>query len=193
MGFGGIAAPDDLRLRVADVIETVGHRAVAPGIGDARDRGRMTDTRLVIGVVCAPEGAQFAEQIGPLIGEFRRAQPIDRIGARLRADRLQLVADLVDRLTPTHPGPLAVDELQRVFEPPLAGDEFAHGCSLRTMRAAVDRAVPAWLLADPYTIGHLGRDGATHCAMRADTLAHFDLCAGWGWRPSVGRPHTGER
>ena len=61
MGFGRIAAHDDLRLRVANVGEIVGHRTVAPGIGYAHDRGRMTNTRLVIRVVGAPEGSQLAK------------------------------------------------------------------------------------------------------------------------------------
>jgi hypothetical protein len=70
MGFGRIAAPDDLRLRIADVVEAVGHRTVAPGIGYAGDRRRMADARLVIGVVGSPEGAELAEHVGAFIGEF---------------------------------------------------------------------------------------------------------------------------
>ena len=120
MRFGRIAAPDDLRLRIADVVEAVGHRAVAPGIGYAGDRRRMADARLMIGVVSSPEGAELAEEIGALVGEFGRAEPVDRVRPGLFADRHQLVADLVDRLVPVDAGPLAVDQLQRVFEPPLA-------------------------------------------------------------------------
>ena len=74
MRLGRIAAHDDLRLGVADVVEAVGHRAVAPGVGYAGDRGRMADARLVVGVVGAPEGAELAEQIGALVGELRRAR-----------------------------------------------------------------------------------------------------------------------
>jgi hypothetical protein len=61
MGFGRIAAHDDLGLCVADVRIAIRHRAVAPGIGYAGDRCRMADTGLVIGVVGAPEGAELAE------------------------------------------------------------------------------------------------------------------------------------
>src|SRR5205823_14802155 len=112
MGLGGIAAPDDLCFRVAYVVEAVGHRAVAPGIGYARDSRRMADARLVIGVVGPPEGAELAEQVGAFVGEFGRAEPINRIRARLSADRRELVADLVDRLVPADPRPFAVDEFQ---------------------------------------------------------------------------------
>src|SRR3546814_9378562 len=46
------------------VVEAVSHRAVAPGVGNTRDGGRVTDTRLVVTVVGAPEGVELAEQVG---------------------------------------------------------------------------------------------------------------------------------
>src|SRR6266853_1699878 len=145
----------------------------------------MADAGLVVGVVGAPEGAQFAEQIGALIGELGRAQPIDRIRPRFLADREDLVADLVDRLVPFDPGPLALDELQRVFQPALAGDELAHRRALGAMRPAVDRAVPARLLADPDAIGNFGGDRAPDRAMGADALADRYLRARRGRRPGL--------
>src|SRR5215472_182017 len=160
MSFGRIAAPDDLRFRIADIIVAVGHRAIAPSIGYAGDRCRMADARLVIGIVGSPERPELAKKIRPLIGEFRRAEPVDGLRTRLLADRHQPVADLVDRLVPIDPGPLAVDELQRIFEPPLTGDELAHRGPFGTMRTAIDRAVPARLLTDPHAVGDLGRNGA---------------------------------
>src|SRR5260221_2637611 len=42
------------------------------------------------------------------------------------------------------------------------------------MRSAIDRAVPARLLAKPDTILHLGCDRAANRAMRADALARLD-------------------
>src|SRR6185437_1284686 len=54
MGLGRIAAHDDLGLGITNVGVAVGHRAVAPGIGHAGDGGRMTDARLVVGVVGTP-------------------------------------------------------------------------------------------------------------------------------------------
>ena len=42
-------------LRITDVVIAVGHRVVAPGIGDAGDRGRMIDTPLIVSGVGAPE------------------------------------------------------------------------------------------------------------------------------------------
>src|SRR5271166_911139 len=193
MSFGWIAAPDDLRLRIADIVEAVGHRAVAPGIGYPGDRRRMANPRLVIGVVGPPEGAELAEKIGALVGEFRRAEPVDRVGARLLADRHQLVADLVDGLVPIDPGPLAVDQLQRIFETPLPGDQLAHRGTLGAMRPAVDRAVPARLLTDPHTIGHLGRHGAADRAVSADAFADRHLRTGRRRWSGLGPAHAGER
>ena len=37
MRLGRITAHDDLGLRIPDIVEAVGHRAVAPGVGYARD------------------------------------------------------------------------------------------------------------------------------------------------------------
>ncbi len=86
MRLGGVAAQEEDRLGVADVVVAVGHRAVAPGIGHARDGRRVTDARLVVGVVRAPERGKLAIEISGFVGELRRAQPIDGVGARLFAD-----------------------------------------------------------------------------------------------------------
>src|SRR3977135_3141104 len=117
MRLGRIAAHDDHGLGVADVVVAVGHRAVAPGIGHARDGRRVANARLVIGVVGAPAGGDLRSEIRALVGDFRGAQPKDRIRTRLLADRHQLVADLVDGLIPADPVPLAVHHLPRVLEP----------------------------------------------------------------------------
>jgi hypothetical protein len=72
-----IAAHDHNGLGVADVVVAVGHRPVAPGIGDAGDRGGVTNAGLVIGIVGSPEGGELAVEIGGFIGELGRAQPVD--------------------------------------------------------------------------------------------------------------------
>ena len=100
MGFGRIRPHEDDGLRVADVVVGVGHGAVAPGVRNTRDRGGVTDARLVIDRVGAPERREFAEQIAAFIGEFRGPEQIDRVGAGLGADLEHLVADLVDGLIP---------------------------------------------------------------------------------------------
>ena len=193
MRFCGIATPDEDRLGIADVVKAVGHRAVAPGIGHAGDGGRMADARLVIGIVGAPERAELAEQIGAFIGHLGRTKPIDRVRPRLRADVENLVADLADRLVPSDPRPLTVDELHRIFEPTFAAHQFAHRRALGAMRAAIDGTVPGRLLADPDIVGDLGQDRATNGAMGADAFADRDLGAGWRRRTGLRFAHRAER
>src|SRR5262249_18810508 len=161
----------DHGLGVADVVVAVGHRAVAPGIGHARDGRRMADTRLVVGVVGAPERAELAKQVGALVGHLGGAEPIDRVAARLASDVRELVADLVDRLVPGHARPLAARELHRVAQAAVAVHELAHRGALGAMRAAVDWRIPARLLADPDALGDFGRHRATDRAVRAHALA----------------------
>ena len=102
MRFGRVAADEEHRARVVDVVVAVGHRAVAPGVGNTRDRGRVTDPRLVVAVVGAPEGVELAEQIGLLVVVLGRAEPVHRVRTvpgdlgPLLADLQHLVADLVD-------------------------------------------------------------------------------------------------
>ena len=76
MCLGWIAAHDHDGLGIADIVVAVGHGAVSPRIGDARDSGRMADARLMIGVVGSPECGELAEEICGFVGEFRRAQPV---------------------------------------------------------------------------------------------------------------------
>src|SRR5664280_3557256 len=134
----------------------------------------MADTRLVVLVVGAPERRQLAEQISAFSGEFGRAQPVDRVGARLLADLAELVADFSDGLVPLDAGPLAVHELHRIFQAAFAHHQFAHRGALGSVRAAVDRRIPTLLLADPHAVGDFRRDGAADRAVRADALADGD-------------------
>src|ERR1700722_2444396 len=193
MGFGRIAAHDDHGLGIADVVEAVGHRAVAPGIGHAGDGGRMADARLVIGVVGAPEGADLTEKIRALFGHLGGAEPIDRVRARLAADVDDPVADLVDRLIPRDARPLAARKLHRVAQAAVAVHELADRGALAAVRAAVDRRIPARFLADPHPVRHFRRHGAADRAMGADALAHGSTR---GERPGIGGlrlAHRGER
>ena len=193
MRFGRIAAHDHDGLGVADVVVAVGHRAVAPGVGYAGDGRRMADPRLVIDVVGAPIGRELAEQIGAFVGEFRGAEPVDRIRSRLLADRLHLRTDLVDRGLPGDLGPLTVDQLHRIFQPAVAMHELAHRRALGAMRAAIDRRFPAGLLPDPHAFRHFGDHRAADRAMRADVLADGDRGAGLRRRAGFGPTDARQR
>src|SRR6476659_150009 len=109
----------------------------------------MADARLMVGVVGSPEGAELAEQIGAFVGHLGRAEPIDGVGARLLTHGEKLVADLVDRGIPGDTRPLPTHKLHRITQPSLAMYELAHGRALGTVRSAIDRGIPARLLADP--------------------------------------------
>src|SRR5258707_2772674 len=115
----------------------------------------------------------LAEELRGLVRELGRSEPIDGFRPRGLADRHQLVADLADGLVPGNAHPLPVHELRRIFESPFATDELPHRCTFGAMRSAIDRAVPARLLAKPDTTLNLRRDRAANRAMRADALARL--------------------
>ena len=144
-------------------------------------------------VVGAPERRQLAEQISAFVGELGRAQPVHGVGSRLLADLLELVADLVDGLVPFDAGPLAVDHLHRIFQAAFAHHQFAHRGALGAMRAAIDRTIPARLLADPDAVGDFRRDGAADRAMRADAFADGHGRALGGRRTGFGLLHARKR
>ena len=126
---------------------------------------------------------ELAEQVGLLVAELGGAEPVDRIRTRGLADLQHLVADLVDGLVPLDAGPLAVDELHRIFQPPLVVRVLAHRGALGAVRAHVERAVPTRLLADPDAVLDFGDDGAADRAMGAD---RFDAGGAGGERSGGG-------
>src|SRR5262249_8527908 len=127
------------------------------------------------------------------IGHFRRSEPIDSVRPGLAADFHQLVADLVDGHVPGDTGPLAVDQLHRVTQTAIAMDDFAHRGAFGAMRAAIDRAVGARLLADPHAIGDFRCHSAADRAVCADALADRDLCTGRRRRTGLRFAHAAER
>ena len=84
--FRRVTTDQEDRFRVVDIVVRIGHRTVAPGVGYAGNRGRMADPGLVINVVGAPVGSEFAEKVGLLIVELCASQPIDRIRTAFLAD-----------------------------------------------------------------------------------------------------------
>jgi hypothetical protein len=192
MRLGRIAADEEHRLRLHDVVVGVRHGAVAPRVRDARDGRGVADARLVVAVVGAPEGVELAEQVGLLVGELGGAQEVDGVLARRLADVEHLVADLVDGDIPADAGPFARDELHRILEPAVAVRMLARGRALGAMRTEVERAIEARLLADPDAVLHLGHDGAADRAVRAHRFLDVDLAAGRGCR-GFRLPHPAAR
>ena len=173
--FRGITADEEHRLAVVHVVVRVGHRAVAPGVGYAGNRRRMTDARLVVDVVRAPQGRELAEQVGLFVVELGRAQPVHRVRAGTLADVEHLVADLLDGLVPGDLGPLAAGELHRVFQPAFAVAVLAHRCALGAVAAHVERRIEVRFLSGPHAVLNFRHDAAAHGAVGADGLADVGL------------------
>src|SRR5690606_40226650 len=130
---------------------------------------------------------ELAEEIGTLVRELGGAEQVDGVGAVALADLHHLVADLVDRLLPGDALPLAAGQFHRVFQPPVAVRDLAHGGTLDAVAAAVDRAVPNRFLPDPDAVLHLRTNRAADGAVGADVLAELDRLGVIG-RPGGGRP-----
>ena len=189
--LGSVAADVQRRLGVLHVVVRVGHRAVAPGVGDAGDGGRVADAGLVVAVVRAPQADPLAQQVGLLVVVLGRADDEDRVGAARLLQLEHLGADLVERLVPGDLLVLAADELHRRAQPVLAMPVLAQRRALGAMRAEVDRRVEDRLLAHPDAVLDDGIDRAAHRAVAAHGALHLHLGRRIG-RRRVGRlglPH----
>src|SRR3546814_1323623 len=83
--------------------------------------------------VCSSD-LELAEEIGAFVGELCRTHPINGFRPGLLADLHQLVADPADGFIPGDPLPLAVDQLERIFESAITVHELAHAGALDAMR-----------------------------------------------------------
>ena len=153
-----------------DIIVAIGHGAVAPGIGDASNGGRVTNSGLVVNVIGAPEGRKLAEQVGLLVRMLGRAEPINRIRARILADCRQAVADLADGVVPAHPLPGAAFQLHRIFQATLANCVLTYAGAFCAIGAEIEGTVETRLLAGPDTVLDFRHDRAAHRAMGTDRL-----------------------
>ena len=70
MGFGRIGTDNENRFGIMNIVVGIGHCPVAPGVCNTGNCGRMTDPRLMIDVVGAPERGKLAKQISLFIAEF---------------------------------------------------------------------------------------------------------------------------
>src|SRR5690349_9931317 len=144
----------------------------------------MADASLVVAVVGAPHGHEFAVQVGCLVGELRGSTPEHAVRPGLRPDLQDLVANLADGLIPADARPMAVDELGWIFEAALAGGQLPRGRAFGAMRAHVDDALEHGLLAAPDAVLHLGPNAAADRAKWTDGLDA--LCVGCAGRGGLG-------
>src|SRR5208282_248175 len=157
-------------------------RAVAPGIGYAGDGRRVTDARLVVAVVGAPEGHELAQQVRLLVAVLGTADPEHRVGPAFHlvvADREQALAHFLERVIPGHLLPLAVDKLHRRLQPVRMRDDavLAHRGALGAVRAEVQRRAEYRLLPDPDAVFDNCVDRAANRAVRA--YGALDLGVAW--------------
>src|SRR5580704_5543084 len=188
-----VAAHEENGLGITDIVVAVRHRAEAPGIGYAGNGGGVTDTRLMIGIVGPPKGGELAVEVGGLVGELGRAQPVNRVRSRLLANLQQPVADLVNRLVPGNAGPLAVHELHRVAQAALVHHVVANRGALTAMRSTIDGAVVVRFLTDPHAIGDFGDDRTADRAMGAEILASYNRGPRGRWRTGFRFAYRAER
>src|SRR5258708_24890237 len=143
----------------------------------------MADARLVVGVVAAPEPYPFAQQVGLLVAVLGRADEEQRVGTAVLlvlADRFELVGDLLVRLVPGDPVPLAALKLHRGLETVrvVSHAVLADRGALRAVRAEVDRGIEHRFLAYPHPLLHDGVAGAAHRAVRADRALDLGRASG---------------
>ena len=193
MRFGRVRPDEDHRLRLVHVVVGVGHGAVAPRVGNSRDRRRMADAGLVVDVVRAPVRRELADEVGLLVAVLGRAEPVHRVGTRLLADAQHGVADLVDGVVPRHALPLAAGELHRVLHAAGADAVLAHRGALRAVRAQVQRGLEVGLLPRPHAVLQLGDDAAADRAVRTHTASHLGRDALLRAGRRVGLAHHGGR
>ena len=92
VGLCGVGADVQRALAVLHVVVRIGHRTIAPGVGNTRHRGGVANTCLVIAVVTAPKTHPLAQQIGLLVVVLGRANDVHGIWtsslrkASIRAD-----------------------------------------------------------------------------------------------------------
>jgi len=118
--LSGVGADVQRALAVLHVVVRVGHRAIAPGVGHTRNRGRMADARLVVAVVAAPEAHPFAQQVGLLVAVLGRTHHVDAVRTGCLAQIQHLGGNLVQGLVPADALVLAIDELHRIAQTVLA-------------------------------------------------------------------------
>ncbi len=81
MCFSRIRADIQRSFGILHVVVAVRHRTITPGIGNAGDRSRVADARLVIGIIRAEEGNELAQQRRLLVIVLGRANEKYRVRA----------------------------------------------------------------------------------------------------------------
>ena len=137
MRFSGIRTDKKHRLRIVHVIVGVGHCTIAPGVSNPCDRSGVTDSRLVIDIVSAPQRREFSEQVRLFVVEFRRTQPVNRIRAGLFPNAQHLVTDVGNGFIPANLLPFTTRQFHRVLNAPFTMPVFTYRGAFRAVTAKV--------------------------------------------------------
>ena len=176
-------------LAVLHVVVRIGHRAVAPGVGDAGDRGGVADARLVVAVVGAPEATPTCAAGRPArccawTSRRRRSSP-GRSALRSSSILALISFSAWSQLMRSYlPLTSFIGYLQAV----LAVAVLAQRRALGAVRAEVDRRVEHRLLAHPDAVLDHRVDGAAHRAVAADGALDLDLACRRRRPPARRRP-----
>ena len=128
VSLGSIGANVHGALAVLHVVVRIGHGAVAPRIGHTSYRGGVANTRLVIGVVGAPEAHKFAQEIRLFVVVLGGANVVNAVRAAGFAQVHHAFADFFQSHVPADTLVFALDQLHGVTQAIFAMTVFAQ-CS----------------------------------------------------------------
>ena len=137
----------------------------------------MANTRLVIGVVGAPEADKLAHQIRLLVVVLGRTNEVNAVGAAGFAQLHHAFADFFEGYVPANALVFAVDQLHGVAQAVLAVAVFAQCRALGAMGAQIDRGIKHGLLANPNAVFDNRIDSTAHRAVCANGALHFNFAS----------------
>ena len=122
-------------LAVLHVVVRIGHGAVAPCIGHTGHRGGVANTRLVIGVVGAPEAHKFAQEIRLFVVVLGGANVVNAVRAAGFAQVRHAICDFFQGHVPADTLVFALDQLHGVTQAVFAMTVLTQGSTLGAMCA----------------------------------------------------------
>ena len=175
--FGSVGANVHGALAVLHVVVRIGHGAVAPCIGHTGNGGGVANTRLVIGVVGAPEADKLAHEIRLFVVVLGGTNEVNAVRAAGFAQVGHALADFFEGHVPADALVFAVDQLHGVTQAVFAVAVFAQCCTFGAVRAQVDGGVEHGLLTNPHAVFNDGIYRATHGAVCANGALDFHFAS----------------
>ena len=180
MRLGSVGAYVHRALAVLHVVVRIGHGAITPGVGDAGHRGGVTDARLMVAVVRAPEADQLAHQVSLLVVVLGGTYPVNGVRTAGLAQFQHAFTDFRECRIPADTLVLAVHQLHRVAQSELAMPVLTQRSALGAMRSEVDGRIEHRFLTHPDAVLDHRIDRAANRAMRAHRSLDLDLAVADG-------------